>query len=240
MSYFKEIVFLVLDQLKLSSDDSYYTEEHILYLLDKYRAFILKQKYSDLKRQIPETNYQTICLNLMQVPAIEGLNCGNKTYLRSIKTIPYLIPIGNPRVYPNDFYQGEIAYVSRDRMVNVGYNKYLNNIIYCSIAPDEYLYFKSENVQYLYLESVKFTGIFENTQQAYDLACDSTVICDIMEREYPLEDALIPLVIDMVVKTLINSESNPVDNTNDGKDDIESNVVSNGNQPNANQRRSSN
>jgi len=42
MSTFKEIVYLALEELKLTSDDSYYTEDHILFLLNKYRAFLLK------------------------------------------------------------------------------------------------------------------------------------------------------------------------------------------------------
>lgn len=129
MSTYKELVYMVLDELKLYSDDAVYTEDHVILLLDKYRTFLIKQGYSDIKKQIPESNYQTICLDLIEVPAISGEPCEGGSYLRSKERIPYLMKIGTPMIYPVDYYQGEIAYVSRERMRYVGYNRYLHNII---------------------------------------------------------------------------------------------------------------
>ena len=60
---YKEIVYACLDILKMTSDDSLYTEDHIIFLANKARAMLLKQRYSDVKKQIPESNYQTICLD---------------------------------------------------------------------------------------------------------------------------------------------------------------------------------
>ena len=48
---------MCLDQLKVASDDSYFTVEHVLFLISKIRALILKQRYSDIKKKIPESNY---------------------------------------------------------------------------------------------------------------------------------------------------------------------------------------
>lgn len=228
MSKYRELVYMVLDELKLSSDDSYFTEDHIIFLLGKYRTFLLKQRYSDIKKPIPESNYQTICLNLIQVPAISGEPCEGGVYLRSDKKIPFIMKIGNPRVYPIDYYQGEITYVSRDRMRYVGYNKFLQNIIYCSLGPDNYLYFKSNNPQYLYLEEVRFTGIFEDPMLPHDLLCsgDAESICDPIDNEFPLEDALIPPLIELVVKELTNPIYRPKDENNNSKDDLSNVLVS--------------
>ena len=44
MSKYSELVYMVLDELKGMSDDFSFTEDHIVFLLDKYRAFILKQR----------------------------------------------------------------------------------------------------------------------------------------------------------------------------------------------------
>lgn len=223
MSTYKELVYMVFDELRVSSDDAQFTEDHLMFLLNKYRAFLLKQRYSDIKKQIPESNYQTICLNLIQVPAISGDTCEGGTYLRSKEKVPFLMQIGTPRVYPLDYYQGEITYVSRDRMRYVGYNKFLQNIIYCSIGPDNYLYFKSFNPQYLYLKKVKFTGIFQDSIQASDLQCpddNGDIICNSIDRTFPIEDALIPPLIELVVKELTNSIYRPEDESNNAKDDL--------------------
>ena len=223
MSTYRELTYMVLDELKLYSDDDLYTEEHVMSLLGNYRAFLLKQRYSDVKKQIPESNYQTICLDLIEVPAISGEPCEGGSYLRSKEKVPFLMKIGNPKVYPVDYYQGEITYVSRERMRYVGYNKYLKNIIYASIGPDNYLYFKSFNPQYLYLEKARMTGIFEDPQAASELQCpdeNGNTVCDVLDREFPIEDSLVPPMIELVVKELLGAEYRPKDETNDAKDNL--------------------
>lgn len=222
MSTFKQLTYMVMDELKISSDDSIFTEDHIIFLLSKYRAFILKQRYSDIKKSVPQSNYQTICLDLVKVPAISGEPCTGATYLKSTAQVPNTLNIGNPNVYPMDFYQGTITYISRERMKYVGYNKYLQNIIYCSLGPDNYLYFNSPNPQFKYLEKVRFTGIFEDIEQASNLECTTNgeEICDIMDREFPIEDALIPVIIEMVVKELKPAEYSPKDIENNAADDL--------------------
>lgn len=225
MSTFKELIYMILDEVKISSDDAYFTEDHVLYLISKYRAFILKQRYSDIKKQIPESNYQTICLDLIKINSTPNECCLNSYYLRSKDKIPFLMKIGVSKIYPIDYFKGEITYVSRDRMRYVGHNKYLKNIIYASIGPDNYLYFKSNNPQHLYLERVKVTGIFEDIKLASELQCSDDKECDILDRTFPLEDSLIPPVIELVVKELLNANYRPEDTNNNTKDDLSETVM---------------
>ena len=232
MSTYRELVYLVLDELKLTSDDALFNEEHVMFLLGKYRGFLLKQQYKDIKKEIPESNYQTLCLDLIQVPAITGEPCDGGTYLRSKEKIPFLMPVATPRVYPEDYYQGDITYVSRERMKYVGYNRWLPNIIYASIGPDNYLYFKSFNPQYLYLEKARLTGIFEEPEKAAELECNrDESTCDPMDMKFPLEEALIPQVVELVVNELSRPEYLPEDkqnNADDGLSEVTSQSKKNG------------
>lgn len=232
MSTYRELVYLVLDELKLTSDDALFNEEHVMFLLGKYRGFLLKQQYKDIKKEIPESNYQTLCLDLIQVPAITGEPCEGGAYLRSKEKIPFLMPVATPRVYPEDYYQGDITYVSRERMKYVGYNRWLPNIIYASIGPDNYLYFKSFNPQYLYLEKARLTGIFEEPEKAAELECNrDESTCDPMDMKFPLEEALIPQVVELVVKELSRPEYLPEDkqnNADDGLSEVTSQSKKNG------------
>lgn len=224
MSTYREVVYMCLDELKFISDDAYFTQDHIIFLADKYRAFLLKKNYTDLKKTIPESDYQTICLDLEKVQGIEGDNCSGM-YLRSTTEIPDTLPIGNPQVTPMDFMGGEITYVSRERIKYVGCNKFLKGFIYCTIGPDHRLYLKSSNNQMYYLEKVKFTGIFEDSAEASKLSCDDSENsgnCDPLDNTYPLEEALIPLMIELVVKELSGAAYRPEDEENNAKDDISS------------------
>lgn len=219
---YKEIVFMILDEVKSTSDDAFFTEEHVLFLVNKYRGFILKQRYSDVKKPIPESNYQTICLDLVQVPAINGDPCSG-VFLRSRQLVPFMMKIGTPRLYPVNYYLGEITYVSRERMRYVGHNKYLQNIIYASLGPDNYLYFKSSNPQYLHLEKVRLTGIFEDMEKASELSCEDSEDannCDILDKTFNIEDALVPVIIELTVKELLGAEYIKKDEENNAKDDL--------------------
>lgn len=219
MNTYKELVYMVLDETKLHSDDSSFTEDHIIYLLDKYRAFILKQRYADIKKAIPESNYQTICLPLELVGTTN--QCGAAVGLKSKDKIPYLMKIGHPSLHTSDYYDGEITYVSRDRMKYVGHNKYMQNIIYASIGPDNYLYLTSANTQYTHLEEVQFTGIFEDPKSAAEYSCQNSTegkSCNIYDSTFPIEDALVPVIIELVVKELLGASYRPKDDDNDAKD----------------------
>ena len=54
---YREIVYFVIDELKLISDDSTFTPEHIIFLADKMRAKLL---YKDIKMQRKETLQEVI------------------------------------------------------------------------------------------------------------------------------------------------------------------------------------
>lgn len=220
---YNEIVHMILDELKGTSDDFSFNEDHIAFLCGKYRAFLLKQRYySDVKKAIAESNYQTVCLDLIEVPAISGEPCEGGSYLRSKVKVPTTLMLGNPRVFPIDFYQGNITFVSRDRMRFVGHNKWMKDIIYCSIGPDNYLYFKSSNPQYLYLEKVKFSAIFEDPEKVSEISCNGEDIpCELMDRVFPIEEALAPPLIELVVKELRGAEYTPSDEINNAEDNLD-------------------
>lgn len=214
---------MVIDELKLISDDSHFQQEHVLFLLDKYRGYLLKQQYSDIKKEIPDSNYQTICLDLEETSAIAGLPCEGPDYMKSIQEVPKMMVIGSQRISSLDYFQGNFAYVNNERFKYVGRNKYLRNQIYGTIAPDSHLYLRSNNPQLYYLDKVKVTGIFEDSSKVAELQCpdeNGNTICDIMDMDFPLEEALIPALIDLIVKELGAQKYQSEDNQNNANDDL--------------------
>lgn len=215
---------MVLDELKIVSDDSHFQEEHVLFLLDKYRTFLLKQRYSDIRKEIPESNYQTICVDLKQVNAIDGTSCTGADYMKSLQEIPNMMQVGKQKISSLDYFQGNFAYTNNERFKYVGNNKYLKNQIYGTIAPDNHLYLKSSNPQMYYLEKIKVTGIFEDSSKAAELQCPDASgekPCDVMDMEFPIEEALIPPMIELIVKELSGHAYQPADNENNATDDLD-------------------
>lgn len=217
MATFRQLVYLVSDEMKNVSDDSIINNEHILFVLDKYRAYIMKQYYENIKRKIPASAYQTICLNLEEYS--DGIcSCG---YLRSIEDVPDLMPIGSVTYLSNDIVNPNFSNVSEERFKYAGSGKYAGNTIYANI--NEKLYLKSNNPLFMNLEKIQLRGVFEDSAMAAELACDRNTedgLCDPLDSEFPMEAALIPSVVELTLKELLGAAYRPADNDNNANDDL--------------------
>ena len=226
MSTFREAIYMVLDLLKLDSDDAYYTEEHVAYLLDKYRAYVLKTKHDEDKSgPMSDSNYQSITLTLEEYFPVEC--CAQfGHYLRSVEEIPDTLECCYPKAYAPDYFSGEITFVSPERFKYVNSNKYTKNFIYATIGDDNHLYIKSCNPQAYYLKLINFRGVFESALAMADLIAEQSDDCkSYLDVDFPLESNLMPLVIDYVVKILSNSEYRPEDDANNAHVDLEGQTV---------------
>lgn len=150
--------------------------------------------------------------------------CEGGYYLRSTKAIPKLLEGTTPRVYPIDFYSGiHVAYIPRDRMRFVGTNKFLQNIIYVSIGPDLHLYLRSSNPQFLYMQKLRMSAIFEDFDGAADLLCDadgSSTACDVLDATFPIREYLVPTMIELIEKEVLGAEYRGADKMNNANDDL--------------------
>lgn len=209
MATYRELVYMVLDELKARSDDFYYTEDHIMFLLDKYRAFLLKQKYSDVKKQIPISNFQKIKVIKDTIPAVMNIST------------PYL-ESSNGDIY---------NFCSEKRFKYIGYRPYLSNCKYFTLGTnfnmdpaDPYsdkqydvkikLFPETTNLQE---EDLYITAIFEQPSKAQEYTNDYV---NIFDWPFPLEESLISPLLEMTVKDLTSAVLKPEDNNNNGKDDL--------------------
>lgn len=225
----KEIIYAALDLAKAAtSDDSFFTEEHVLFLLKKYRNFLIKKEHDkDKSSSDTPTEFectQQICLDLEELQEMDGQPCTGRPYMKSVRQVPRLLDGFQPKIYPANFYYGtNIAFVNRDRMRFVGTNKYLQNIIYVSYGPDQFLYLTSDNPQFTNLGKVKMSAVFEDFEEALDYLCDDDacpIICDVMDAEFPIKGDLVPPLLELVVKELVGAEYRPQDPKNDAHDNL--------------------
>ncbi len=223
MALYKDIVYFVLDSIKALNGDSTITEEHVIFLANQFRLFLIEQKkLKEGESALSSSNEQTICINLEQVNAIEGLEYCNDLYLRSIEEIPDMIDESTLKVSLADLFNIRTAFISKERFKFVGHNKYLRNILYCTLGPDNHIYFNSSNPQFKYLKEAKITGIFEDAEAAAELACDGEdgVKCDILDSKFPLEPDLIPQMLELIIKELLGVNYRPNDIVNNANDDL--------------------
>ena len=221
MATFREVAYAISDLSKSISDDSTFTIEHIIFLMSKYRNYILNSNASAGKKELTDANYQTIKIDFLTTKDMEI--CCESPLLVSTKPIPTMLTIGHKIIYPKaGFTCGNIQLVNYNSFKYKGYNKYLTNIIYGTIGPDEKLYLKSNNTHFLNLEGVYITAIFAEADKAallteIDGCVDS---CDILDKHFPLDDSYIPTLIQVVTQEILGAAWRPQDDKNNAKDDL--------------------
>lgn len=209
MTTYREAIYMCLDLLKGMSDDFTYTEDHIAYLLDKARAFLLNQLYGkDPKKHVPYSNYQTLEIK------ISNLTVNENSYYKSDSEIPYLLHIGIPRVTFEDYYDINFEFTSRERLPFVGNNKYLKRIWYGAIDHDNKFCIKPSSTRVIIDDEpliINLTAIFENPKEI--------IGDDYMDKPIPIEETLVQQLVTTVVTMIASSVYRPTDDNNDNRDD---------------------
>lgn len=223
MYTYNHVVYMILDYLKIASDDAYYTPDHVIFLLNKYRAYVLKSKYDNSSDTPSDTNYQTMHIELEEKDRIEGQGCSGK-YLVSKGTLPDSLDIGSPMFAGKDLFQGDISFVTPIRFKYVGFNKWMKNITYATFEGGK-VYMKSCNPLAYYLKEGTYRDIFTDPLEAAALSGEYATdengeLCDPTEVAFPLEDNLLPLVMQYVVKELSGASYKPRDTENNADDDL--------------------
>lgn len=195
------MVYMVLDQLKAMSDDFYYTEDHILFLLDKYRAFLLKQKYRTPKSVILNSNFMIMGVaasseGTFDIPGIS------------------ILEIATPRIQDDPSWN----YCSPERFPFVGNNKFLKSIKYFTIDQGVFktkLTGEKENSEYPIMTPLNLKAVFESPTSVYKY-----LEKDPIDEIFPLEEALISPLLEIVSKDLSQNQYKPEDKINNATDDF--------------------
>lgn len=230
MSTYREMVYMVLDQNKLSSDDAYIEEEHVKFILSKIRAYLIKNKYEHLKAQIPQSNFQTICIDLEPADDIPlCLNDNDFYLLRSVEKVPDLLLLNNyeglTQLFVDYGVDLNFTYVNSVRFENVGYDKWLRMNNYATIGPDGHLYIKSAKPEIRYLENIKLRGVFEDIDTAAELSCElksDDATCSVLDTHFPLEEGLVTPLLEMAGNFFYGINSKAKDEANNANDDLHS------------------
>ena len=224
---YSQVFNIINDELRLLSDDADFNLDHIEFLCSKWRAYLIqtdnlnKKIISSLGYDSPL--YQQLCINLIETtPSDTSYSCDGGNVLRSTTKIPERLD-DNLKIDLLNFFKGtNIIYINTpERFKYQGCNKWMKNLIYASVLPDGYLYLKSSNPNFLNLQKIKITAIYQNIDDAKELLCDKTgSTCKYMDSEYPLSEYQLPALIQYVVNELSQSIYKPKDNNNNSNEDL--------------------
>lgn len=214
MTTYREIIYLILDLVKGTSDDFSLNENHISFLLNKYKGYLLSQKYAKDLSKIDPANFQTICINL-----INESDC-DEVVLKSTKTIPNYL--GDITAYAG---MDRLERIENTRFKYVGVGKFGKRTKYFTIMPNRELYIKSKNSQLQYLKKIELSGVFVDEipeEMNCNKASDNNNQCyqDPLDSPFVIEPGLIVSLIQAVLNDIMQAAYRPVDGMNNGRDDL--------------------
>jgi hypothetical protein len=214
-----EIIYRIKENLKVNSDDlSFdYPNELLANMVHTRRALLLKQRYSDARKKLPNDMYQLICIDLSLVDNLTEVCNGN--IVKSDVALPDLLDIaGEYKIYlkkQENLFPLNLNYVQLDRLPYTGNNPLLKNQIYVAIDPGNYLYLRGDNQFYKLIDELQIWAVLENPDEAYDHLCPGqSSPCDPYEEKYPLPTDLIDQVIITITKELLATTNLDEDNIN--------------------------
>jgi len=208
------------ERLRLFSDDSGVSDEHIKYLINNTRAKFIKQYLNDVKKKIPQAIRQQIQLNLESNPT-QGFSASK--FLRSVEEVPRLITTQSS--YNRDVLSSDnelirtFTMTSYKRLPYIGTRRGLNSVVYGAIGDNDKLYLTSGDDKIVFLSDVKMYGVFEDPEAAWMLSMEYDPLVDYEEVEYPLEPSMASLVVEDIIKQLAIRFEILEDKVNDGKEE---------------------
>lgn len=234
MSTYRELIYIILDKVKESTDDSFFKEEHIAFLLDKYRPFLLKQRYADVRKSISQNNYSLLSMNI----ELQGNNFSpaanlasyttNGIIYKTTTTVPRLVSFNdyieefkvlvNSSSDPYNQFVGDFSIVSPERFKFAGEKEWLKKFVYVTIGADYYLYLKVNDSDLILPNEVLLQGIIENPKK--EVSRILPIVSSYLDMQYPLEDALVPPLLELVVKDIADGVYRPEDTINNATDDL--------------------
>ena len=203
---YRDMVYMIFDELKITSDDSVWEPDHVIALLNKYRAMLIKQLYSHIRKDVPLAYYQDLNVSILD----------NK----STKQIPNILNLNGIELdsMPGKF---NINLVSPERFKYVTLNKWLKNQIYITIDSTGTLYMK--NATNFPVNNLTLTAILENPLEIIQV--DPSAYKDPLDCVFPIEYAIQHSIVDLIIKELGSANYLPSDNKNNSTDDFDNMVV---------------
>lgn len=220
MATFGQIAHAIQDFSKTISDDAIINIDHIIFLMSKYRNYLLSLP----NKQLTESDYQTVCVDVEYV--VDDDLCGGEPYLLSTGPIPSTMGRGAVTIAPPAGFQYgyRFQFVNYQKFQFVGHNRWLNSFIYATIGPDGRLYVKGHQSGFKYLSKLRMTALFNDIEKAAEMACDDECCvdsaCDIEDREFPLDAGYIPLLMKYVTVEITGAAWQPRDDKNNANDDL--------------------
>jgi len=210
---YRDVIYMVLDELKQFTTDIPFEEEHIATLLTISRAVIIKQKFAGQKTEIPMELLQPIQFNIIKD---SGIIKSNREFdVINLNGMHMFYNVTVPSIPDVEFSQTTL-----DRFKYVRVNKWLSNVCYFTVSNNNVLYFKvPTTIDALFTSSyieipAYYNAILEDPRTAYPYESKY------LDLDFAITGDMLRIIIDLTLADLYKHLHLPEDTINNGKNDL--------------------
>jgi len=213
-----EIIFAIREKLKEYVDDTRYTSQYLMFLVDLKREVLIRQQYNQIQRSVDTQLEQLFILPMEIVDAsdIASIPVEDDELIRSVIPIPMVIELHHRNLYSRIATRGKLDrpmnLVSMRRFVYVGEDEFEGDSIFCMIDEDNYLYARSKSHEELSYEETTVRAVYA---RPLELIGEK----DLNTFKYPANAHFVDTIINMIVQELASLKPLPTDQSNDSSDD---------------------
>lgn len=222
-----EIIYAVREKLKAYTDDSVYSDQYLMYLINLKRSLYLRREYNQAQRTFDTSVLSSFCMELEEVDASvcpECLEIGYKDcyVIRTKLKLPNTIELHSRntvvKVSPIGVFDKSFSLVSYPKIIYSGEGKYEDKYVFATVHPNRHIYLKSKRTDYRGLTYINVIALIENPDDLSLFTCGTGNCYNPDETPYPAQSWMVDIIISDIVRELANLKNIPQDATNDAKD----------------------
>jgi hypothetical protein len=216
-----EIIFAIREKLKEYVDDTRYTDQFLMKLIDLKRSVLIRQQYNQIQRSV---DYQLEQLITLAVSEVDGSDSNSipifdTDLIRTTKAIPKVLELHHRNLLQRVATLGKLDkpmnYVSMRRFIYIGGDQFEHDAIYYTMDEAGYIYIKSKQGEEINYENISVRAIFESPLEVYEFIPSQSL----ETFQYPCGIHMLDTVINMIVQELASFKTLPTDEENNSADD---------------------
>lgn len=219
-----EIIYDIKEKLKEYVDDTRYTDEYLLFEIDKMRSTLIRQQYDRLQRSVDEQIIQNFIMEVEEVDDLfpySSTTNNEKEYIRTKIKLPRVIELGHRNMLESitlgSVFSESLNIVSNKRFAFSGNGDFDEDQIFVTLY-NNYIYFKSKSCIEFTHDFIEVSAVLERPLEV--LSFDSTQSNSTIETfQYPISSTLAMVIVDEIVSKLANLKKLPTDKENNSADD---------------------
>lgn len=222
-----KIIYNIREKLKEYVDDTRFTDDYLIFLIDTARAKYIKQQYNRIQRSVDDELIQTFLVEIEEVDSSDYaiLDTTGNTITKTKLKIPNIIELDHKslllRVSSIDFLEKPMNIVGRKKFLYAGSNITDTDQIFVT-KYNKKIYIKSNKNLENKLDRISISGVLEHPT---DIIPFLNTIDDFI---YPITSSLTDIITSDIISTLANIKQLPTDTDNNSSDDAT--IIRNGQQ----------